>query len=461
MNKKLIAVLICLVMLSAVMLSACGNKFKQNPVSVDGVSNDTVAEGNYGRAVKLGKYLYFVNGVVSVDVDNTFGKPEKSAIWRVTLADDGSIISDSRVRIVPKNVLDSSSKPSIYIYKGWIYYATPNLELTTAGEPNTTRLDFMRTTIDGAKTEVITTITSRSANYMFANGYLVYNLNNALYSVDCESKKTTTIIDKNLSTTLFVMDEDGGAFAGYVLYLKTPSDDVQYKNYNELVAVSADGKTSKTVLTDTSYTSYLADTKNIFQFGLLDYKVEADGLTLFYTKANVLGGSSTQTAGTYCYKFRSADFAFDAAKEAHLSNTALSGIIPISYSEGVLVTGTNVVYQYKAAQNVVAKTVLEGSFKVCFVLDGKVYYSESSSPKNLYAFELAKVGTGAVAEKIFKAESIGTTGITMEVVDGYVYYVDGGTYKYLYRASLSGSDVELVGKMTAEDVKAIEDAKNK
>src|SRR5574344_1923411 len=148
MNKKLIAVLICLVMLSAVMLSACGNKFKQDPVSVDGVSNDTVAEGNYGRAVKLGKYLYFVNGVVSVDVDNTFGKPEKSAIWRVTLADDGSIISDSRVRIVPKNVLDSSSKPSIYIYKGWIYYATPNLELTTAGEPNTTRLDFMRTTID-------------------------------------------------------------------------------------------------------------------------------------------------------------------------------------------------------------------------------------------------------------------------------------------------------------------------
>ena len=95
------------------------------------------------------------------------------------------------------------------------------------------------------------------------------------------------------------------------------------------------------------------------------------------------------------------------------------------------------------------------------MLDGKVYYSESSSPKNLYAFELAKVGTGAVAEKIFKAESIGTTGITMEVVDGYVYYVDGGTYKYLYRARLSGSDVELVGKMTAEDVKAIEDAKNK
>ena len=99
MNKKLIAVLICLVMLSAVMLSACGNKFKQNPVSVDGVSNDTVAEGNYGRAVKLGKYLYFVNGVVSVDVDNTFGKPEKSAIWRVTLADDGSIISASRYNL--------------------------------------------------------------------------------------------------------------------------------------------------------------------------------------------------------------------------------------------------------------------------------------------------------------------------------------------------------------------------
>lgn len=458
MNKKLIAVLICLVMLSAVMLTACGNKFKQDPVSVEGVSADTVAEGNYGRAVKLGKYLYFVNGIVAADVDNTFGTPEKSAIWRVTLADDGSIVEDSRVRIVPKNVLDSSSKPSIYIYKGWIYYATPNLELTTAGEPNTTRLDFMRTTIDGAKTEVITTIASRSANYMFANGYLVYNLNGALYSVDCESKKTTTIIDEHLSTTLFVTDENGGAFAGYVLYLKTPSDDVQYKNYNELVAVSADGKTSKTVLTKTSYTSESADTKNVFQFGLLDYSVEADGLTVFYTKANVLGGSSTQTAGTYCYKFKTTDFAFDKANEAKLSVTALSGIVPIGYDEGVLVSGTNTVYQYKAGQEV--KTVLEGSFKVCFVLNGKIYYSESSSPKTLYAFELDKVGTGVVAEKIFKAESIGTTGITMEVVDGYVYYVDGGTYKYLYRASLSGSDVELVGKMTEADAKAIEDAKS-
>lgn len=457
MKKKLTVVLICLVMLSAVVLTACGNKFTQQAVSIDGVDNNTVAEGNYGRAVKLGKYLYFVNGTVDISVDNEFGTPEKSAIWRVTLADDGSIIEDSRVRIVPKNVIDSSSKPSIYIYKGWIYYATPNLELTSAGEPNTTRLDFMRTTIDGAKTEVITTILSRSASYVFANGYIVYNLNGAIYSVDCESKKTTTIDDEHVSTTLLVSDENGGAFGGYVLYLKTPHDDVQYKNYNELIVVSADGSDKKTVLGNTSYTSDLKDTNNIFQFGLLDYVVESDGLTLYYTKANVLGSSTTQTAGTYCYKFASTDFAFDKTKEVKLSVTALSGIVPISYADGALVNGSSLVYHYKAGAEI--ETVIEGSFKAYFVKDGNVYYSESSSPKTLYSFPLNGADTGVVANKIFSVDSIGTSGVVFEVVGDYVYYVDGGTYKYLYRANLAGAEeTELVGKMTAADIEAIEKA---
>lgn len=450
MKKKIFIVLACLCV-AVLVFSACNKSFKQKAVTA--VPADAVVTGNGGKSVKVGNYLYFVNGYVGdTDVDNTFGTPYKSAIFRVQLNEDGSIKAGTCERIAPKNVVDTSTKGGIYVYNGWIYYATPNTEKDKTGTVNTTYLDFFRTKLDASLTEKIWTIEGRNTDYAFYEGRLVYVLNNSLYSVDVETKKETVLIDGKLTTAKLIRGADG-TFKDYIVYTRALPDELKNESYNQLCIIKADGSDNKVLIDGDTYDETKTDIKNIFTIGLLDIVVSNESLTLYYTKSYTTGGSSV-SVGTYCYMLNGSK-TFDKAQEKRISTSSLSGIVPIGYEQGVLVTENSMVNKYGYQQAEIEK-LIERSVTVRFVEGDYVYYTETSSATALYRFPLNGDG---VEEKVFSTTGISTTGNMFDVQDGYVYFIDT-EYNYLYRYNFKGElggKPELVGVMTEEDKKAYDE----
>lgn len=455
MKKKIIAIVVCVLMALTVLAGCNKDTFKQDAVS--SIDESAAVTSNGSMSVKIGNYLYYINGYEGLtDIDNTFGTPDKSAIYRVELNEDGTMKADTKVCIAPKNVVSSYASGGIYIYNGWIYYATPNTDKDKTGVENTTYLDFFRTSLDASVTEKILTIEGRSAQYMFSKGYLVYVLEKSVYSVNCEAKKAkdrepVTLVDDKLTTAQFIACPDGGAFEGYILYTQTLPEELEEETYNEYCVVKVDGSESKVLVTGTTFAATTADVTKVFKISPINYLVESDGLVVYYTKAYTTGSTST-TVGTFCYKFTSSSFEFNKDNEKQLSTTALSTILPVSYDKGVLVLENSVVDQY-TYQSFTVEQLIGRSVTVRFVCGDYVYYTETSTTAALFRFRTD--GTG-VEQKVF-TDNIATTWLYLDVCGGYVYYFDSD-YNYNYRYNLNGAlmaEPELVGVMTAEDLAAI------
>lgn len=456
MNKKNLAIIVCLIVLVFALTACNGTVFKQAAVS--GAELDKPVENNGGLVVKQGKHIYFVNGNEGFEAENTFGTPYKTCIMRTELADDGSIVADSQKVIVPKNIYSSSTTSGIYIYDGWIYYATPNTEKTKTGEVNTTHLDFMRTTVDASRTELLHTLDSRSVNFRFDKGRLVYINGDEIISIDLTSKKTNnvksrvSILDRVSSGKIIYSDS---VFGEYIFAVRNLPTDISYKTYNELCVIKSDGSGLKTIITETTYTDNTSDFNNIFKINVLNYIVEDDGLTLYYTKSKTIGGTAN-VVGVFCYKFTDTEFKFDKANEKQLSYNTATTVTPIGYEEGILVTNSGNVTLAKFGENGkpaeltnAEKLIVNKAVAVKFINNGYVYYTASSSVNALYRYRL----DGTENEQKVSDLVPLTTWVGMEVCNNYVYYIDN-TSKYLNRCELkAGSKSELVGKMTAEDYK--------
>ncbi|MEG1613510.1 MAG: hypothetical protein RR357_05030 [Clostridia bacterium] len=465
MNKKLLLVLVCVLVL-AFALTACNKGFKQD--AVGGAELSKPVENNGGLVVKQGKHIYFINGYLGIDADNTFGTPYKTALMRAELDVDGKIVENSQVVIVPKNIYSASTTSGIYIYDGWIYYATPNTELDKKGEVNTKYLDFMRTKIDATQTQLLFTIDNRSVNFKFCNGFISLFNGGDLYKIDLSAKKVNN--EKNYVS---VMNRISGVkmicsdtnFGNFNLAVRNLPDEEAYKTYNELWAVSADGSIQTKLIGGATYDkSATPNTNNLFKIGLLNYVVESDGLTIYYTKTKTIGGTA-QVVGLYSYKFTTLA-ELDPLKEKQLTYNTATTVTPISSEGGVLISESARVILAKAdATGKPAelsneqKVVIDEAATVKFISNGFVYYTATSAPKAIYRIKLD--GTG-VEEKVFDVNPL-TTWIDMELVGNYLYYIDSVT-NYTHRYNIAGElgkKPELVGKMTAEDAKKFAEADKK
>ena len=189
MKKKIVLIFtaIALVAVLASCLVACNKGFEWK--AVGGGDANAQVESNGGYLVKQGDYIYFINGYVGSDADNTFGTPVKQSIVRVKLKADGTPDNDTAVVIAPKSVYNSAKKDGIAIYGDWIYYVTNNYAKDKNGKASTTDSDFMRTKIDGSATQLIATISSRSVEYFFTPTRVWYFESNTLSYVDFSGMK--------------------------------------------------------------------------------------------------------------------------------------------------------------------------------------------------------------------------------------------------------------------------------
>lgn len=482
MNKKIIAV-IALVLVLTVGLVACNGKtYKASGVADGNKYASSPVENNGSFVVKQGNYIYFVNAYVGADAENKFGKQEKSCLYRAELDDNGNIIEGSRVALVNKNIYSTSTKSGIYVRGNWIYFASPNTDKTKSGEVNTKYLDFFRVSLDGKKTELLYTIANRSADFFVTDNSLLVLDGGALKKIDLNKKSLGKINNKknyvevrsNVSSLQPIVAN--GAFSGMALMVSNAADSDSWKKFNTLSVIYADG-TIKDVITDNSFggnaDSYLYNAT----VSVKDYVVKDDKITVYYTKTDK--DSKVQL----CAYMFGTDFSFDSKnevllmKDASSSNVAAvkgidekSAFVTVSSAPYLKQVGYDKEGKYNEPQNVPAtakkpESQLQRQITIRDVRDGYVFYTDASSAKALFRY---KYDTEDLHNEELVAEfNLSSSWFAPVILGDYMYFLDG-TKEYTYRVKLQTGDIVkpetkdmVVGKMTADDYKAVFESEKK
>ena len=174
MKRNKVIALIALVIVLAVaaaVLAAC-NVYEWDGIGMGDSAADVMSNGGY--YVEQGNYVYFINGYVGSVDSNEWGSAFKQSIMRAEKNEDGTINNDTAKVVVPLSIYNSYADGGFAVYGDWIYYATPNTSKDSSGTASTTHTDFMRTRTDGAVTQRIGTVASRSSQYLFTPTRILY-----------------------------------------------------------------------------------------------------------------------------------------------------------------------------------------------------------------------------------------------------------------------------------------------
>ncbi len=239
--------------LGIAVLSACGGTYKASALKGD-YSGEVSSNG--GFAVEKGNYIYFINGKQANTADNTFGKPVKGAVMRISKTDFSARNYDAAETVVPHIAYSGQYNAGIYIYGDYVYYATPSTEKNSNGEIQNSYLAFKRTKLDatGTMKDYYIQLSDSATDYRYVEidgtVYLLYvATNEKLYG---ESTGCTNIHSVNLTTranTLLAYNVDGYVFDGadatngriyYTMKVKNLTTDSLYSNYNQIYTVTAD-----------------------------------------------------------------------------------------------------------------------------------------------------------------------------------------------------------------------------
>lgn len=345
MKKKLFSVFaaVLVLVLCIAALVAC------NPYKADSIgSGDSSAavESNGGYVVKQGKFVYFINGYVGESADNTWGAATKQGIVRAEIK-DGKVDPKSAKLVVPKSVYNSSNVGGIAIHGEWIYYTSVNTDKDKSGTASTVNTDFMRTKTDGSVTQLIGTIGTRSAKYIFTKSRVLYYTNNTIGFIDF-SKMNDKATDKGNGAVKGTLAENvenvvWDYATDSIFYVQTAPSEDSYKNYNNLCTIKADGSGQKVLATQNTFVAEgkdpVQDQLNVFKYSLVNMYVEEDGdCTLYYTKSHTLNSSSVSDG---LFMAKASDV---KAFEKNLNTIASTTLVPLGYKEGALAYNSDSVY---------------------------------------------------------------------------------------------------------------------
>ena len=109
----------------ALLFTGCGYSFD---ALSGGPAAGTLPENNGSMAVKVGDYLYMVNGQGMQSENNEFGTPVKGTLIRVKLGTDGQPDGDSAAIVAPKIFYSGATNKGIFIFNDRIYYLSPSIQ---------------------------------------------------------------------------------------------------------------------------------------------------------------------------------------------------------------------------------------------------------------------------------------------------------------------------------------------
>lgn len=441
MKKKLFsvfaAVLVLVICIAA--LVAC------NPYKADSIgSGDSSAavESNGGYVVKQGRFIYFINGYVGESADNAWGAATKQGIVRAEIK-DGKVDPKSAKLVVPKSVYNSSNVGGIAIHGEWIYYTSVNTDKDKSGTASTVNTDFMRTKTDGSVTQLIGTIGTRSAKYLFTTSRVLYYTDNTIGYIDFSgmNDKATdkgkgavkgTLVEK-VENVVWSYDTDA------IYYVQTAPSEDSYKNYNNLCTIKADGSGQKVLATQTTFVAEgvdpVNDQLNVFKYNILNLYVESDGdCTLYYTKSHTFS-SNSEPDGLFMAKASNVK-----GTEKNLNTIASTTLVPLGYAEGALAYNTHSVYCWYNGvekENPVQVTSTSQTIWKVDKAQGVVYYTASSSAKSIskISYREAKDNAAVIME-----EGIKTDWLVLDFVGNDFYFFASDDDNYLHTVNLETFD---------------------
>lgn len=441
MKKKLFsvfaAVLVLVICIAA--LVAC------NPYKADSIgSGDSSAavESNGGYVVKQGRFIYFINGYVGESADNAWGAATKQGIVRAEIK-DGKVDPTSAKLVVPKSVYNSSTAGGIAIHGEWIYYTSVNTDKDKTGTASTVNTDFMRTKTDGSVTQLIGTIGTRSAKYLFTTSRVLYYTDNTIGYIDFSgmNDKATDkgkgavkgTLAENVENVVWSYDTDA------IYYVQTAPSEDSYKNYNNLCTIKADGSGQKVLATQNTFVAEgkdpVQDQLNVFKYSLVNMYVEENGdCTLYYTKSHTLN-SESKSDGLFMAK------ASDVKGTQKLLNTiASTTLVPLGYAEGVLAYNSNSVYCWyngDEKENPVQVTTTSQTIWKVDQQKGIVYFTASSSASSISKISYREAKDNAT---VIMEEGIKTDWLVLDFVGNDFYFFASDDDNYLHTVNLETFD---------------------
>lgn len=441
MKKKLFsvfaAVLVLVICIAA--LVAC------NPYKADSIgSGDSSAavESNGGYVVKQGRFIYFINGYVGESADNAWGAATKQGIVRAEIK-DGKVDPKSAKLVVPKSVYNSSNVGGIAIHGEWIYYTSVNTDKDKTGTASTVNTDFMRTKTDGSVTQLIGTIGTRSAKYLFTTSRVLYYTDNTIGYIDF-SGMNDKATDKGKGAVKGTLAENvenvvWDYATDSIFYVQTAPSEDSYKNYNNLCTIKADGSGQKVLATQTTFVAEgvdpVNDQLNVFKYNILNLYVESDGdCTLYYTKSHTFSSNSVPD-GLFMAKASNVK-----GTEKNLNTIASTTLVPLGYAEGALAYNAHSVYCWYNGvekENPVQVTSTSQTIWKVDKAQGVVYYTASSSAKSIskISYREAKDNAAVIME-----EGIKTDWLVLDFVGNDFYFFASDDDNYLHTVNLETFD---------------------
>ena len=441
MKKKLFsvfaAVLVLVICIAA--LVAC------NPYKADSIgSGDSSAavESNGGYVVKQGRFIYFINGYVGESADNAWGAATKQGIVRAEIK-DGKVDPKSAKLVVPKSVYNSSNVGGIAIHGDWIYYTSVNTDKDKSGTASTVNTDFMRTKTDGSVTQLIGTIGTRSAKYIFTKSRVLYYTNNTIGFIDF-SKMNDKATDKGKGAVKGTLAENvenvvWDYATDSIFYVQTAPSEDSYKNYNNLCTIKADGSGQKVLATQTTFVAEgvdpVNDQLNVFKYNILNLYVESDGdCTLYYTKSHTFSSNSVPD-GLFMAKASNVK-----GTEKNLNTIASTTLVPLGYAEGALAYNSNSVYCWYNGvekENPVQVTTTSQTIWKVDQQKGIVYFTASSSASSISKISYREAKDNAT---VIMEEGIKTDWLVLDFVGNDFYFFASDDDNYLHTVNLETFD---------------------
>lgn len=441
MKKKLFsvfaAVLVLVICIAA--LVAC------NPYKADSIgSGDSSAavESNGGYVVKQGRFIYFINGYVGESADNAWGAATKQGIVRAEIK-DGKVDPTSAKLVVPKSVYNSSTAGGIAIHGEWIYYTSVNTDKDKTGTASTVNTDFMRTKTDGSVTQLIGTIGTRSAKYLFTTSRVLYYTDNTIGYIDF-SGMNDKATDKGKGAVKGTLAENvenvvWDYATDSIFYVQTAPSEDSYKNYNNLCTIKADGSGQKVLATQTTFVAEgvdpVNDQLNVFKYNILNLYVESDGdCTLYYTKSHTFSSNSVPD-GLFMAKASNVK-----GTEKNLNTIASTTLVPLGYAEGALAYNSKSVYCWyngDEKENPVQVTTTSQTIWKVDQQKGIVYFTASSSASSISKISYREAKDNAT---VIMEEGIKTDWLVLDFIGDDFYFFASDDDNYLHTVNLETFD---------------------
>ena len=227
-------------------LAGCGTSQYKGDV-LDGTFDATATvTSNGGFAVAQGDYVYFINGKDSYDKDNTYGNVVKSALMRISKEDLAKEDYSKVKTVVPSLFVADDYNAGIYIYDGYVYYATPTTYNTMEGDVGNTQIDFKRAKLDGSEApmkDCFFRLKDKATKYRFVEVddvvYCMYEESGSLKSYNTTTGDTTVLVSGAKSSFFYDLEKADSPYVYYTMNVKANLNS-NNADYDQLYCVRAD-----------------------------------------------------------------------------------------------------------------------------------------------------------------------------------------------------------------------------